>query len=83
MTNISLTKQAKKSLKKLPLSGQKKIAKGLEKLQQSPLSGEKLKGVFEGQFKLVVWPYRIVYIFSQKEKLITIVEIGHRQGIYK
>lgn len=83
MATIFLTKQAEKSLKKLPLSGQKKIAKAIEKLIENPLVGEKLKGEFEGQYKLVAWPYRVIYIFSSEEKLVTIVEIGHRQGVYK
>lgn len=81
MINILLTKQAEKSLKKLPLSGQKKISKTIEKLTKNPLAGEKLKGEFEGQYKLVAWPYRVIYMFSPEENLVTIVEIGHRQGV--
>lgn len=83
MINIVLTKQAEKSLKKLPLSGQKKIAKAIEKLIENPLAGQKLKGEFEGQYKLYAWPYRVVCIFSASEQIVTIVEIGHRQEVYK
>jgi len=53
------------------------------KLEKDPLIGEKLKGEFEGQFKLYAWPYRVIYIFSAGEKLVTVVEIEHRQGVYK
>lgn len=83
MTTAVVTKQAEKSFLKLPLSAQKKISKAIDKLIQNPLSGEKLKGEFEGQYKIYAWPYRVIYIFSAVEKVITVVEIEHRQGIYK
>ena len=83
MVSILLTKQSQKSLKSLPLSAQKKISKAMGKLEKDPLIGEKLKGEFEGQFKLYAWPYRVIYIFSAGEKLVTVVEIEHRQGVYK
>lgn len=83
MTTVLLTKQAKKSLFKLPVAGQRKISKAIDKLIRNSMGGEKLKGEFERQYKLAVWPYRIIYIFSSEENLATIVEIGHKQGIYK
>lgn len=83
MVTVVATKQAEKSFLKLPLSAQKKISKAIDKLNQNPLVGEKLKGEFEGQYKLYAWPYRVIYIFSARNKLVTIVEIEHRQGAYK
>ena len=83
MVNVLLAKHAEKSLRKLPLSAQKKISKAIDKLIKNQLTGEKLKGEFEGQYKLYTWPYRVIYIFSAAEKLVTIVEIEHRQGAYK
>lgn len=83
MTTVVVTKQAEKSFLKLPLSAQKKISKAIDKLTQNPLSGEKLKGEFEGQYKIYAWPYRVIYIFSAGEKMVTVLEIEHRQGAYK
>ncbi|TSC85761.1 MAG: Uncharacterized protein G01um10147_1105 [Microgenomates group bacterium Gr01-1014_7] len=83
MATVVLTKQAEKSFFKLPLSGQKKISKAIDKLIQNPLGGEKLRGEFEGQYKIYAWPYRVIYIFSAAEKVVTVVEIEHRQGVYK
>lgn len=82
MAQVILTKTAEKSFLKLPKQAQKKIEKGVEKLSQNPLIGEKLKGEFEGQYKLYAWPYRIIYIFSAEENLVTVVEVEHRQGAY-
>lgn len=83
MTTVVITKQAEKSFLKLPLSAQTKISKAIDKLIQNPLVGEKLKGEFEGQYKIYAWPYRVIYIFSAVESVITVVEIEHRQGAYK
>lgn len=82
MAEVIFTKTAQKSFLKLPKIAQKKIEKGIEKLSKDPLAGEKLKGEFEGQFKLHAWPYRIIYIFAPKENIITVVEVEHRQGVY-
>ena len=68
---------------KLPLSSQKKISKAIDKLIQNPLAGEKLKGEFEGQYKIYAWPYRVIYLFSTIDSVVTVVEIEHRQGAYK
>lgn len=67
MATVVVTKQAEKSFLKLPYSSQKKISKAIDKLIQNPLSGEKLKGEFEGQYKIYAWPYRVIYIFSATE----------------
>ena len=83
MVQVIFTKTAEKSFLKLPQNAKKKIAKAVEKLTQNPLIGEKLKGEFEGQFKLYAWPYRVIYIFTASENLVTIVEVEHRQGVYK
>lgn len=83
MAQIVFTKTAEKSFLKVPLSAKKKIEKAIEKLAQNPLAGEKLKGEFEGQYKLYAWPYRVIYIFSAEDSTVTIVELKHRQGVYK
>lgn len=83
MTQIIFSKTAGKSFLKLPKEAKKKIEKAIEKLAQNPLVGEKLKGEFEGQYKLYAWPYRVIYIFSPEENTLTVVEVEHRQGAYK
>ena len=83
MAQVIFTKTAEKSFLKLPIDAKKKIAKAVEKLILNPLSGEKLKGEFEGQYKLYAWPYRVIYIFSVRENVITVVEVEHRQEAYK
>lgn len=83
MAKVYFTKTAEKSFLKLPQDAKKKIEKAIEKLTKNPLLGEKLKGEFEGQYKLYAWPYRVIYIFQASESIVTIVEVEHRQGVYK
>lgn len=83
MVQVIFTKTAEKSFLKLPGDAKKKIAKAMEKLTLNPLSGEKLKGEFAGQYKLYAWPYRVIYIYSATENILTVVEVEHRQGVYK
>lgn len=83
MIEISFSKEAKKFLSKLNSPDRNKIAKALNKIIVNPLAGEKLKGEYEGLFKLYAWPYRIIYDFHSSNKIILVVTIGHRQGVYK
>lgn len=83
MAQVIFTKTAEKSFLKLPLVAKKKIEKAIIKLSEDPFVGEKLKGEFEGQFKLHAWPYRVIYIFSAGENAVVVVEVEHRQGAYK
>jgi len=72
-----------KSLKKLPLSKQKKIAIKLFFLKNNPQAGKVLKGEFKGLSSLKVWPYRVIYEINLKQQLIIIHKIQHRQRVYK
>lgn len=80
MYELIFSKQSEKFFLKLRLSDKKKISKSIDKLIKDPLIGEKLKGEYEGLWKIKAWPYRIIYLISAEQKVITIVEIGHRQG---
>lgn len=77
------SKEASKFFIKLRQSDQDKISKALNKLLKDPFTGEKLKGELSGRFKLYAWPYRIIYKFYEQDKIIEIITIGHRQGVYK
>ena len=83
MAKIKLSKSSEKFFLKLSPSDQKKIAKAILKIEKDPLTGEKLKGQYEGLFKLYAWPYRVIYSYYSQDNIAIIVTIGHRQGIYR
>jgi len=52
-------------------------------LADNPHLGKQLEGSLEGFYSARVWSYRIVYKIYQQDLVILIVEIAHRQGVYK
>jgi mRNA interferase RelE/StbE len=52
-------------------------------LQENPFAGKKLQGDYEGAWSLRVWPYRILYTIHQEIVTVTVLRVGHRQGVYK
>lgn len=75
--------KAQKQLKKLPVAIERKILITFRVLQENPLAGEKLHGELKGYYKFRVGDYRIVYSFFQKESIVFVSKIEHRQGVYR
>lgn len=80
---VQYTHRALKSLNKIPIVWRKRISKAIDGLRLEPFQGKKLKGELEGSFSLRVWPYRIIYLVNKKQITIIIMDIGHRQNVYK
>ncbi|MFC1647339.1 type II toxin-antitoxin system RelE/ParE family toxin [Patescibacteria group bacterium] len=78
---LYLTKDADKSLKKIPSSEQKKVSRKLINLESSIEKGKKLEGELKNKYSLKTWPYRIIYLIS-KQKII-VLNILHRQEAYR
>ncbi len=55
----------------------------MKSLETSPFCGKKLEGGYEGRYALRAWPYRIIYVVDKKVVTVTILSVGHRQGVYK
>lgn len=82
MYTVILERPAQKQFKKIPHQYQAKILKALEYLAADPFSGKKMKGEYEDQYTLRVWPYRIIYKIDRKQIVVFVLAIGHRQGAY-
>jgi len=80
---LIVQKTAQKKLLKLPLKVHRRIVETLDLIQNDPLIGPKLRGELENYHKLRIGDYRIVYKFDSKKRQIEIVNIEHRQGVYK
>jgi len=80
---INYSKTSLRQLKNLPKSKQLDILKKIEKLKNNPTAGKKLKGPLKNFRSLKVWPYRIIYQYSESKKTLFINVIQHRQGVYK
>lgn len=80
---IELTEQAQRSLKNLPSKAVDRIKRQIAELSIDPHLGKALSGEYEGMHSLRVWPYRVLYEIVRQRLVVSIIEIGHRQGIYK
>lgn len=81
--HVIIGRSAEKALSRIPESGRKKIYRKLVNLAQDPYIGKKLKGELQERYTIRVWPYRILYRIEKKIVTVFVLEIGHRQGIYK
>lgn len=83
MYRIILMNSARKSFQSIPKNFQSKIGAEIDRLSLNPFVGKKLQGDLKDRFVIRVWPYRIIYRIEKRIVTVFILEIGHRQGIYK
>lgn len=81
--NLHVPEFVKKRVHKFPQQVQRRIAVALIELKSNPLLGVKLGGKLSNYYKIRIGDYRIVYIFYPKLRLIEILKIEHRQGVYR
>ncbi|MHB1316382.1 MAG: type II toxin-antitoxin system RelE family toxin [Minisyncoccota bacterium] len=81
--SLEIKPKARKNLNKIAEPHHSRLIAALDKIVASPFSGKALSGNREGEYSIRVWPYRIIYIIRKKELIIVVVEVDHRQSIYK
>jgi len=63
----------------------KKIARCLEKLEQTPRfhpNIKALKGKFSGYYRYRIGDYRVIYSIDDRVMVVAVVEIAHRGEVY-
>ena len=78
-----IPKPIQKSIAKLDQKSQFRILRALDSLTRDPFCGKKLTGNLEGAWSIRAWPYRIIYIIDKSELIVVVLEVGHRQSVYK
>ena len=61
----------------------RRINAAIDMLRENPFAGKKLQGEHEGTWSLRVWPYRIIYVIQRDIITVTVLRVGHRQGVYQ
>lgn len=82
MFQKSLLQKAEKDLKKVDNFYKSKIELAIDEIIINPYEGKKLKGKLADFYSKRVGSYRIIYRIFESEKIIVIVRIGLRQGVY-
>lgn len=83
MYRVEFSLRAMKAFKRIPETWQKRLSRIIESLKSAPYQGKKLQGELAGYYSVRVWPYRIIYQINKKSITIYILDIGHRQGVYR
>jgi mRNA-degrading endonuclease RelE of RelBE toxin-antitoxin system len=77
---VYIPKKPQKSLDKIPQPWHKRIFIALKILETNPFLGEKMHADMADKSKIIIWPYRIIYHINEKNGVIEILEINHRQN---
>jgi addiction module RelE/StbE family toxin len=72
-----------KQLKKIVKKDQVKVERKLLQLVDNPYLGKPLHGKFKHFRGLKVWPLRVIYRVDIKRKVVEILDVDYRGGVYK
>ena len=83
MYKIELRRLAQRGLDRLPKTDFQAVLEATKELAQTPRPRgvEKVKSA--GLWRIRQGDYRIIYGIDDKQRLITVVRIGHRREIYR
>lgn len=70
-------------IRHLPPDVKRSVKHALRSLSVDPESGEPLRRELEGLWKYRVRRFRVIYAIDQVLRMIRIVAVGHRRGIYE
>lgn len=80
---VIVPKKVQKEISRIDKKFRLKIITAITVLAVNPYLGKKLEGDHKNEWSFRVWPYRIIYQIKNKELVILIIKVGHRQGIYR
>ncbi len=84
MWHVKIQEDALEFLKRLDQKTRTSFIARLEKLSFLPdRQGKPLTGPLKGFRRLRIGRYRVIYHLDWKERIVTVIAIGHRKEIYK
>ncbi len=83
MFRLLISTRAQKRLKLLKKTHQEAILSALEEIKENPFMGKPLTRELTGRFSFRVGVYRIIYIVSEGNKTVRVLNAGHRADVYK
>lgn len=82
MYKVQVLKNIKKNLIDLHPEVYKRVTKALKTLEENPKQNTlKLSG--RDGYRLRVGDYRIIYEIDEINKIVTILDVGHRKDVYR
>jgi mRNA interferase RelE/StbE len=83
MYHLEIKMKAMKEIRALGAKDQRRVLAALDVLAEDPHAGKKLEGRYEGAWSFRVWPYRIIYTIHRNILTVSVLRVGHRQGVYR
>lgn len=80
---VIVANKARKQSLKLPDNVRRRLKQALIQIKENPIIGPRLHGELKNFYKYRIGDYRSVYTLDPKEKIVMIVKVEHRQGVYK
>lgn len=83
MFKLLISSKAQKKIKLLKKLHQEAILLALTEIKENPFIGKPLTRELTGRFSFRVGVYRIIYMVDQEDKIIRVLDAGHRANVYK
>ena len=80
---VVITKKATKAIQALPATARHRVADAILALAEDPRPAGCKKLVGADQWRIRVGDYRILYMVSDGELLVTVVRVAHRREVYR
>ncbi|RMH35774.1 MAG: type II toxin-antitoxin system RelE/ParE family toxin [Nitrospirae bacterium] len=81
--HVDIPPHVAEEIRHFPPDLKRSVKRALRLLSDNPQSGVPLVKELEGYWKYRVNRFRIVYSVDRKAKILRVVAIGHRRGIYE
>ncbi len=85
MYSIAYSKQAAKTLRKLPRNWAQRIRENLEEVAQAPYGQHQNVTKLQGRsgYRLRAGDWRIIYLVQDEQLIVAVLKIGPRGSIYQ
>lgn len=83
MYRIIVAPEAKKGLKTIAKIYRKGIVEAIEALKDDPRLGKPLTRELTGRYSYKVGVYRVIYKINDKDKVVYVINAGHRATVYE
>jgi len=80
--SIRIKSSALKAIQKLDTAVRRRIVERIDHLADNPTGGTRLKGEFEGLWRVREGDYRIIYELRQQELTVLVLRVAHRREVY-
>ncbi len=80
---VNILRQSQKALGNLPQEDYERVRDSILKLAQQPRPSGCLKLSRRDGWRIRIGNYRVIYEINDRDKIVTILSIGHRRDIYR